>query len=151
MFEQELASIMRYVLAAAGEVTPYYWEIAEDFMVPAVYFPVPEITTGADTLSDYSFTYAWYINVFAKTTQLAHDIGLRVLSAIRKERNLIPLFNVDGSPDDTGIRIEDPSMNSIDSGVVQIALSWTSRRPYSTEDVQKARNIVIDLVVDNHI
>lgn len=67
MLEQEVASVIKYIIEKSGNPYPYYNEVPEDFIVPAVYFPVPEIVTGADTLSTYKLTYLWFIGFFIKT------------------------------------------------------------------------------------
>lgn len=58
MLEQELASIMKYTLDAAGTPTPYYYRVPQHFMVPAVYFPLPEIVSGGETFLTYNLDYA---------------------------------------------------------------------------------------------
>lgn len=54
-----MASVIRFVLEASENPYPYYEEIPEGFLVPAVYFPVPEVETDNDTLSTYKLTYVW--------------------------------------------------------------------------------------------
>ena len=39
MLEQELASIIKFTLDRAGNPSPYYWNVQENFCVPAAYFP----------------------------------------------------------------------------------------------------------------
>lgn len=51
--EQEIASIMKYVIDRAGKPAPYYWEVPAHFAVPSVYFPMPEIDTGGETFLTY--------------------------------------------------------------------------------------------------
>ena len=46
MLEQEMASIIKFVLDRAGGPSPYYWNVPRHFCVPAAYFPTPEIDTG---------------------------------------------------------------------------------------------------------
>lgn len=136
-FEQEIASIIAYTLEKAGNPAPYYYNVPEEFTYPAMYFPQPEINTRGETFNTYAMEYVWYINVFCKTSEAAHEIALTVLSAIKGARNLIPLIDTDGELTGKKLRLDDPSIKIIDSGVAQISLSWTSRRPYDSEDVTK--------------
>ena len=41
MLEQEMASIIRFVLDKAGSPAPYYWNVPESFSVPAAFFQLP--------------------------------------------------------------------------------------------------------------
>ena len=43
MLEQDLASIMSFLTIHSGNPAPYYKNVPEQFRVPAVYFPRPEI------------------------------------------------------------------------------------------------------------
>ena len=137
LLEQEIASIMQFCLTAADNPQPYYYNVPEDFKVPAMFFPQPEIDTGGETLNSYRFVYTWYINIFCSTTEDAHALAWQVLTAIKQARNLIPLLTEDGEADEKGVRIDDPKLARVDTGVVQIALSWTSRRPYDIKESDK--------------
>ena len=67
--EQEIASIMKYVIDRAGKPAPYYWEVPAHFAVPSAYFPMPEIDTGGETFLTYYMDYAWYIKIFHRTKE----------------------------------------------------------------------------------
>lgn len=137
MLEQEIASIIKFTLDAAGNPSPYYYRVPQDFVVPAAYFPTPEITTGGETFRTYSMDYVWYIKFFAETTRAAYDLGLKALTAIRGKRNLIPLINQQGDPAGGGLRVNDPDLKTLDDGTAQLQISWRSRRPYDDEEAQK--------------
>ena len=83
MIEQEMASIIKFVLDRAGGPAPYYWNVPQHFTVPAAYFPPPEIETGGETFLTYNVDYAWYIKIFHKTAQGAYALGNAVTQAIR--------------------------------------------------------------------
>lgn len=134
--EQEAASIMRYVLVAAGNPQPYYYNIPEAFSVPSVFFPTPELETGPDTFLSYCVDYQWFIKFFASTTGEAYAAAMRALSAIQAGRRLIPLFREDGAWTGERLRLNDPSVKAIDDeatgfGTAQLHVSWRSRRPYN--------------------
>lgn len=128
--EQEIASIIAAAQRTAGDIGYYYWNLPESFRYPAMYFPQPEIATGGDTLGTYASDYAWYINVFAETTEQAHRIALAVLTDLKRARNYVPLLNGDGTPAGKKLRLKDPSLRAVDAGVVQLTVGWTSRRDY---------------------
>lgn len=137
LLEQEIASIMAFALHYADNPSPYYWNVPEKFCYPAMYFPQPEITTGGETMRTYAMRYSWYINIFSDTTEKAWALAWKVLTALKQQRNLVPLLNEDGSKSNSGLRLNDPSAKVIDNGVAQLTLTWTSRRPYDCEEVQK--------------
>lgn len=135
--EQEIASIMSFALAAAGNPSPFYYDVPESFTTPAIYFPQPEITTSGETFGTYRLDYAWYINLIDRTTEDAQAMAMRVLTAIKQARNLVPLINEDGRALAEKLRLNDPYLQKVDTGVVQIRLEWRRRRPYSAEAAQK--------------
>lgn len=147
-FEQEVASIIAMAQRVAGDIGYYYWNLPEYFRYPALFFPQPEITTGGDTLCSYASQYAWYIKVFAKTTEQAHSIALRVLTALKQARNYVPLIDETGALTGKSLRLNDPSLRGIEEGVEQITIQWTSRRPYAQpEHGQAAQSPIIHFSV----
>ena len=139
VLEQELASIFGFVLTAAGNPTPYYRNLPQDFQVPAAYFPIPEIYTSGDTFNDYGAEYDWYIKFIHAETQEAYEMALNALTAIKQARNLIPLKAQDGKLTGKGVRIKDPELRTLDDGVVQLKIRFISRRPYSRSAANRMR------------
>uniref|UniRef100_A0AAU8AXG9 Uncharacterized protein n=1 Tax=Dulem virus 37 TaxID=3145755 RepID=A0AAU8AXG9_9CAUD len=137
LLEQEIASIMAFATYHAGNPSPYYYNVPESFKFPAIYFPQPEIDTGGETFRTYNMRYAWYVNLFDRTTEDAHEKAWNILTALKRNRNLVPLINEDGNETGEKLRLDDPSLKSIDEGVVQITLTWTSRRPYNDDSPPK--------------
>lgn len=137
--EQEIASIIGAAQRVAGDIGYYYWNLPESFRYPAMYFPQPEITTDGDTLGTYASDYAWYINVFAESTEQAHGIALAVLTALKRARNYVPLLNEDGTETGKKLRLKDPSLRGVDAGVVQLTIEWTSRRSYAGPEPPKVQ------------
>lgn len=130
MLEYEIASIIKFTLDSAGNPAPYYNEVKENFIVPSLYFPSPEIDTDGDTLSTYRMRYRWNIKVFHKTTEDAYSTAFAVLSAFKRARNLVPIINEEGQATGRFLRILDPEIKKIDSGAYHIVIEWDSRRPY---------------------
>lgn len=143
MLEQEIASIIKFILEAAENPTPYYYNVPQDFCVPAVYFPVPEILTGGDTFQTYYTEYSWYIKFFHKTTQEAYQRALKAITSIKEHRNLIPLIDKNGNNTGSGIRIADPLLKIVDDGAAQLEIYFTSRRPYKQTDAEKMQTFEI--------
>lgn len=144
MIEQELASIIKFVLDATGNPAPYYHNIPEDFYVPAAYFSTPEITTGGETFLTYRMEYDWYIHFIHSTTEDAHAMALKAITAIKESRNLIPLIGMDGAKTGDGIRINDPSLRVVDRGVVRLMIRFVSRRPYAKAEGSAAQEFLIN-------
>lgn len=144
MLEQEIASIIKYILDEAGNPSPYYYEVPQNFVVPAAYFPTPEISTRGETFRTYAMEFNWFIKFFHNTTQEAYNLAFTPFTAIKANRNLIPLISTDGSQTGEKLRIKDPSLNTIDQGVAQIQINWISRRPYNREYAQKMQKYYIE-------
>lgn len=144
MLEAELAGVMKFILGAV-QVTPYYHEIPRDFVVPAVYFPHPEITSSGDTLSGYRLSYTWFIKFIATTTPLAYEAARQAVAAIMDARRLIPLYTADGKATGYGFRVEDPSISKVERGRYQMALAWDSPRCYTEQEAQKMMHYELNL------
>lgn len=142
-FEQETASVARFVSGIVDDFTPIYRELPEGFKTPVVYFPVPEINTEADTFSSYAIRFTWYIKFFCADSDLAYLNGYKVLRHLQDQHNVIPFVLPDGEKEGHGFKIDDPTLKTLDSGVCQITLSWRSARRYTEDEAQKASNIKI--------
>lgn len=137
LLEQEIASIIAFALTQAGNPSPYYYNVPEKFDFPAMFFPQPEIRTRGETFRTYAMEYAWYINVLCETTEEAHAKAWAVLTALKRARNYVPLIDTEGEPTGEKLRLDDPSVRPVDTGVVQLTIEWTSRRPYDDPEAQK--------------
>lgn len=146
--EQEIASIMKYVIDRAGKPAPYYWEVPAHFAVPSAYFPMPEIDTGGETFLTYYMDYAWYIKIFHRTKEGAYALGLAVVTAIRAARNLVPLIAEDGSEvEESWVRLNDPKLKILDDGAAQLTITWRSRRAYNdtAAGAQRSQSFYVDV------
>lgn len=150
MLEQEAASIMKFVIENAENPYPYYWNVPQNFMIPAVYFPIPEMLTGGETFLTYYIDFSWYIDFFHKTAQQTYGLGHKVLTAIKEQKNLIPLITEDGNLiENNWIRVDDPSVEVIENGTVQLKITWRSRRPYKQNEAQKAKLFHMDMFLQS--
>ena len=149
MLEQEIASVMSFVIDKADNPAPYYWNIPQDFVVPAVYFPQTEIVSGADTLSSYTLDYSLFVKFFAKDTQSAHAMGSAVLTAIKSIKNDIPLIDENGESTGRIVRMDDPVLRPTGDMAAQLTLMWTSHRPYYEKAFTKMETFEINLFLKN--
>ena len=131
--EQELASIAKFILTAVGNgVQPYYRNLPEGFRYPAVYFPVPEITTGGDTFSTYRADYIWFVTFIHGSNQDAYKLASTALNTIQQNRRLVPLLSESGSQADKRyVRLHDPSLRMTAENTAVLVIEFTSRRTYT--------------------
>ena len=125
---QEIASIMKYITEKSNDITVYYNNIPEGFLVPSVYFSVPENNTHGDTLNTYTLSYNMNVMFFHKTSNEAHTIALSVLTAIKRDRNFIKFIDIDGMKLNEGIKINDPKIDLVDNGAVKLSISFDCRK-----------------------
>lgn len=139
MLDQEIASIIRFTHREAGSPSPYYEEIPEGFLLPAVYYPTPEARTRGDTLQTYAMEYTWFIKFFHLDMPRAYELAFTALTALQASRCLIPLITLDGAPTGRSLRIKDPALHAIGDrpGAAQLTLTWNSPRPYTADLTQK--------------
>jgi len=147
MLDIEIASAMEFLIENSGNPSPYYWNIPQDFVVPAVFFPQPEIRSSGDTFSTYALEFSWFVKFFAKDTGAAHSLGFASLTALNRARGNISLIGEDGNPTGRTFRIDDPSLRIVDDGAVQLTLMWDSRRPYHQEEYEQMAEFQAEIFV----
>ena len=149
MIDQELASIINFVLGAAPVgVIPYYYQMREDFSVPSIFFPPPEFTAEGDTLASYRFEFVWYIPIFAADDADAYSIAHTVANTLMAHRRLVPIIDEAGELTGKCLRMDEPSVKALEqegvSGMAQLTLRWKSRRPYNAEDAKKMMQFTLN-------
>jgi len=147
--EQEVASVIRYVLDATTGLTPYYWQVKEDFVVPSVYFPEPVFTARGDTFNTYALEYDWFIKFFASTNAEALHHAATALNAICADRLLIPLIDEQGERTGKGLRLKDPKLEKVDENAYQLELRWDSHRPYNRQEYEKMLTYGLSFIADD--
>lgn len=128
--EQIAASIARYILTAAGNITPYYNDLKEGFKVPSIFFPEFEVGTSREDFDTYAFNNAWYVKFFHSTTEQACSLAKRVLAKIVGGRYYVPILNKDGTDTGRKIRISRAEIKKVDDGVYQMWLDWDESYEY---------------------
>ena len=147
MLDQEIISIMRFALTHSNNPKPYYNKVPQDFVVPAVFFPQPELSSRGDTLREYALEFSWFIKFFHDTDENAYTLGFDVITEIMRKRNVVPLHDENGKLAGRGFRLKDPTYRHIADGVTQLSLSWDSRRPYYEPETQKMMRYHANLFV----
>ncbi|MGE6260872.1 phage portal protein [Heyndrickxia sporothermodurans] len=139
---KEVGSIMSYFYYLFP-VKIYDKNVPKEIETPSLYFPEP-ITFGSnDTLSTFSKTFSLSVKLFHKNSQLAYDEAERIADAIRRNRGLIPLLNLDGSDTNDFIRLKRIEERVTD-GFALISLNWDSRYYYDREEWPSLENFSID-------
>lgn len=144
MLEQDLASIMSFLTIHSGNPAPYYKNVPEQFCVPAVYFPRPEIGSSGDTLSTYALDFSLFVKFFHKTKEEAYELGFAAMNAILERRNRVPLIDETGKPTGKYIHIRDPTLRAVDESAVQLEIGWTARKPFLIEPVTMMQTYEIE-------
>jgi hypothetical protein len=139
LLERETASIIKFVLDAAGNPNPYYYRVPEAFAYPAAYFPPPEMNAGGETFETYAVNFILFVKFFHKTSGEAFALAASALEGIKRAKNLIPLIDENGDATAEGFRVADPSVRVVDDGAAQLQIEWISRRPYNAPDAEKTR------------
>lgn len=147
--EQEIASIIRFILDATTGLTPYYQQVPDSFFVPAVYFPQPIFSARGETFLTYALEYDWFIKFFARTSGEAQARAATALNAICAARMLVPLIDEHGRPTGRGVRLKDPELSKADDNAYQIRLRWDSRRPYNSVEYQKMMHYDLSIYTDD--
>ncbi len=146
-----MASVMRFVLETSENPYPYYEETPEGFLVPAVYFSIPEIETDNDTLSSYKLTYVWSISFIHRGTREAYDMALKVMEGLKKNRNKVKIINEDGSETEKSFYVKASRVAETESGTVRMTVEWESRRLYTLEAILKMRKYYVNSYLKNNI
>ena len=130
--EQEVGSTANFILKAVGNgVHPYYRNLPESFHYPAIYFPVPEVTTKADTFDNYRSDYSLYVTFFHSSKQEAYELALTALTAIKQKRNLVPLLDSSGQQiGKRSLRLDDPEIRCTAENTAVLVIRFTTRKPY---------------------
>ena len=105
--------------------------LPEQFRIPAVYFPRPEIGSSGDTLNTYALDFSLFVKFFHRTKEDAYELGYTALNALLERRNRIPLIDESGKPTGKYIRIRDPTLRAVDESAVQLQIDWTARKPFA--------------------
>lgn len=144
MLDQERGSIIRF-FQSVNSVQIYLERIPEDMIIPSMYFPTP-LTDGArDSLSSYMNDYQMFIKVFEISTPLAFVKAEKIMEAVKKNRNLIEIYNQDGTTTNHFLRIDKMRSREIETGVYQIEINWKSRRELQRAETAKMAKVNFDM------
>ena len=139
MLEQEVASIISYILDRSKLEHYYVDTIPESFSYPAVYFPAPELDTSYSTLSAYSVYYRMAVRFFDVKNQSAYHLAQKVINALIAERNRIPLLDIYGSKIGAFFKVNRTDVKRIDIGVYGFNIEWESIRKFDDIPLKNKR------------
>lgn len=149
MIDQEIASIIHFILGTAKGVAPYYFNMPQNFAIPSIFFPPPEFEAFGDTLQSFRFDYSWTIPVFAYDNSKAHAIAANAAHILETYRRAVPLIGEDGKPTGRSLRLKDPEVKDLDKdgvpGSAGLVLHWSSRRPYYEADAPKMLTYILNI------
>ena len=134
MLEKEVASIIRFILESCENPVPYYHNMPESFIVPSVYFPVPEISQIPDTMSAYGAEYTMFVNFF----------HLPAFQRINDHSKLIPMVDISGEKTGEYVRIKNIQLKKADECVYEMQIDWIIRRPFIKEEYELIQNFYMN-------
>ncbi len=145
MMEQDYASIMRFMLNAWGKEDYYFQEMPEDFVLPSVYFPMPQLMIENNTVSSFKRRYSAYIKIFGEDSKSAqnesYSIASKIVTAIAKGKNNIPILDIEGENTNSWVKIRKLNLKKIDNNTHQIKITWDTHDEYFVDDSQKIQFI----------
>lgn len=128
--ERDTASIARFIIDAVGKTSVYYDEIPKDFQIPAIYFPTPNVDSDSDALGYYQFHYIMAVKFFHSNNESAYNMALSAINSIRSSHNYIPVVDNEGIRTGDLLRVSDPNIRKVDSGIYQVEIQWDSIKAY---------------------
>lgn len=146
MLAQEIAAIVKF-LHGANPVSLYYDEVPQDFFVPSMYFPVPQLTSNQETVRSFRNNYAMFIKVFEKDTSSAQKKALVLSDSLNVKRLRVPLYDLQGVPTGDFLRLNSVTSNKVDDGVAQIGISWHSNYPFEVVTSEKIEEFILDTFI----
>lgn len=124
----EVGSIMSYFYKLFP-CKVYTKEVPQNFVVPSLYFPIPQSFDGNDSTSTFLKTYTLPVKLFHKDAQQAYAESERIADTVRWKRGQIPLINSDGSSAGGFVRINRIDVRQTE-GAVTLLVNWDSRYHY---------------------
>jgi len=128
-------------------VKVYEMEVPENFVSPSLYFSEPTTFDSNDTVSSFMVTNSLSVKLFHHDSKQAFDQASSIANAIRSNRSIISLLNVDGSETGEYIRFSRIDVRRSESAVAIIILTWDSRFYYERKDVPTIDNIQFETEV----
>lgn len=142
--EQELASIVRFIEDNTGGLDKIFERIQEDFPVPSVFFPMPELTAKKVTMQTMRTTLTWYIKFFASSDVEAYTLASAIESIILYRNCHIPVYSEDGTESGNTLPVIVPEVIKVDYGVYQIKISCERYTDIFRETGTESGQIQID-------
>lgn len=139
---QVLASAVKYVQENCEEELNFYFdEIPENFLVPALYFPVPQVTSKKVTLASYASTLFFEVWFLAKDEWKAYSYARNVQEYLLQAGCVLPVVEKDGTLADWFLRVTEPEVQKIDQRTIQLSFALKNYFSFGQEE-GKAKNIL---------
>lgn len=142
--EQVFASAVRYIQSTAGEnVTLYFDDLPENFMVPAIYFPVPKTTSRKVTFQSYLTVIhmeAWFM---ASSDWQAYASAAGARDCILLDDCRVGILGEDGTPTGKVIRVDNVGVSPIDTGIVRLAFGLKHYFSKSSDAGEHVGNVLL--------
>lgn len=115
-------------------VEQYVLEVPEEMKLPNISYSFPEITSGSHSLSAYQKNAILFLTVFHTDTFQAMGLAELIVDEISRNRNKIPLVDVDGTVTNERLVLSDfPTSKRIEEGVAQIEIHYPVYPEYHKE------------------
>lgn len=136
--DKEVASIYhevkRILTLHEISVEQYVLEVPEEMKLPNISYSFPEITSGSHSLSAYQKNAILFLTVFHTDTFQAMGLAELIVDEISRNRNKIPLVDVDGTVTNERLVLSDfPTSKRIEEGVAQIEIHYPVYPEYHKE------------------
>lgn len=129
--DQYASSLARVCLELGGIPVFYEDNVPENFYIPSLYFPAPELIPEASALNSYQEKYSIYAKVFALTRKEAGELACKITRGIMGRQGMIPVYNEDGTDSGMSLKVEPPASRIVDEGLAQVTLSYKIIRAYA--------------------
>jgi len=143
VIDQEMAGIIKFILDTV-DLKPYYEDVREKFVVPSVFFPLPEIMSSCCTLGSYKISYMWFVKFFGTDKTQAHRNASHVMYQLISKRLMITLYDKEGNKTFEKLRINQPRVKILDDTTCQLTIEWNSVRHYENEIYPQMDDFILE-------
>lgn len=139
--EQSIGSVVKYITERDSEsIKVYFNNIPDEFAVPSLYFPIPNVESKKVSLSSYVNRISFEVWVMDRSNWEAEARAASLRDALMLDDLLIPILDIDGTATGKGLRIMEPTQRKQETGVVIVA--FTIKDYFKAEkNPQKAHDI----------
>lgn len=156
--DREYANIIKLCLQETGISKFYIKEIPKDFKVPSIFFPLPLTTHQVDTVNSYVNLSQVYIKLFDSKNNTentghitAYENAVKIADKIKNERNIIRMYNENGTLSDDYMRLTDNvDIKEIEDGV-QLTLEYRQRNTFTRPTYATIDNFLLNVGIKQEV